>query len=292
MLVLKEDGGHMNEKLPLISVITVCFNAEKDIEKTLLSVLNQTDRDYEYIIVDGNSTDNTFNIIEKYMGDFMRAGIHINVVSEQDNGIFDAMNRGIIRANGAWINFMNAGDTFYNRNILNRMKEYLKESKSDLVYGDCLRHNRYYSCLQKPESDVLLKRIMTIPHQATFIRTEVQKEHPFSLKYQIASDRDLFLKLYSQGYKFEYVPELICVFSLDGVSNTKLVDTYKEIYMVWFDNGVVDPNSFAVKVKYICGYIERFLEMTLPINLKWKLKAFKKKIISFLKYRKCENVDL
>lgn len=266
-----------------ISIITVCFNAEKDIEKTLLSVLSQTDKDYEYIIVDGKSTDNTLNIINKYKSDFIRKRIHIDVVSEQDDGIYDAMNKGISRANGSWINFMNAGDTFYDQNVLNNMKKYLQESKADIVYGDSFKYNRYYSYLLISDDADLLKQRMAFVHQASFIKSKIQKEHLFSLKYRIASDYDLFLRLYLQGYKFEYVSELVCAFSLDGVSNSRLVDVYKEIYLVRVANGVVDSNSFAVKVEYICGYAERFLEMMLPADLKWKLKAVKKKIMDTFK---------
>lgn len=266
-----------------ISIITVCFNAEKDIEKTLLSVLNQSDKDYEYIIIDGKSTDNTLNIINRYKSDFMRKGVHIDVVSEQDDGIYDAMNKGINRASGSWINFMNAGDTFYDQNILNRMKKHLQESKADIVYGNSFKYNRYYSYLQISDENASLKQRMGFLHQASFIRANVQKEHLFSLKYRIASDYDMLLRLYLQGYKFEYVPELVCVFSLDGVSNSQLVDAYKENYMIRVANGVIDPNSFAVKVKYIYGYTERFLEMMLPADLKWKLKAVKKKIMDTFK---------
>ena len=266
-----------------ISIITVCFNAEKDIEKTLLSVLNQTYRDYEYIIVDGKSTDNTLNIIDKYKDYFIQKGIHIDVVSERDNGIYDAMNKGINRANGAWINFMNAGDTFYDQNLLYIMKKHLQESKADIIYGNSFKYNRYYSYFQISDDNPSLRQRMGFLHQASFIRTEVQKEHLFSLKYRIASDYDLLLRLYLQGYKFEYVPELVCAFSLDGVSNSRLVDVYKEIFMIRVANGAVDPNSFAVKAEYICGYIERVLEMMLPTDLKWKLKAVKKKILDTFK---------
>lgn len=273
----------MEEKLPLISVITVCFNAEKDIEKTILSVLNQTNTDYEYIIVDGKSMDNTLHIIDQYMDGFIRKGVHIDLVSEQDNGIFDAMNKGIKKAKGIWINFMNAGDTFYDDDILKKIKLYLEKSNADIVYGNCYRYNKYYSYLKVPRDIDLLKQKMAISHQAAFIKKNVQEKYLFSLKYRMASDYDLFLRLYLQGYKFEYVPVLICRFSLDGVSNSKLVDAYKETYMVRVDNGVVNPHSLGAKVTYICGYTERLFEMMLPTDLKWKLKAVKKKVIDIIK---------
>lgn len=97
----------------LITVVTVCFNAGQTIAKTMQSVLNQTYRPLEYILVDGKSTDNTLNIIYELEPLFQEKGIAVRIVSEKDKGIFDAMNKGVKLANGRWVNFMNAGDVFY-----------------------------------------------------------------------------------------------------------------------------------------------------------------------------------
>ena len=91
---------------PLITIITVAYNAVKDIENTILSVLNQTYPNIEYIIIDGGSTDGTLDIIKKYEDKISYW------VSEPDKGIYDAMNKGTLKATGVWLNFMNAGDTF------------------------------------------------------------------------------------------------------------------------------------------------------------------------------------
>lgn len=266
------------DRAPLISIITVCYNAEKDIEKTLHSVLNQTDIDYEYIIIDGKSTDNTMCKIQRYLSDFSEKKIDIKLISECDAGIFDAMNKGIKLARGTWINFMNAGDFFSDTSILERMKEYLIKSKADIVYGSCYRYHPFYSYVKVPGNLDLLKKGMEIPHQASFIRGAVQKKHLFSLRYRLAGDHDLFLRLYLQGYSFEYVPVLVCIFSLEGVSNTRLLEAYKETYLVLTKNKVADLKSMNSKLKYVRGYVGCLCEMMLPTNLKWKLKAMKKEL--------------
>lgn len=115
---------------PKISVVTVCYNAINDIEKTILSVINQTYSNIEYIIIDGGSTDGTMDIVNKY-----KDKIDV-IVSEPDKGIYDAMNKGIDRATGDWINFMNAGDCFFNNVALENVFPRNYESVNfDILYG-------------------------------------------------------------------------------------------------------------------------------------------------------------
>ena len=99
---------------PIISVITVCYNAVANIEETMLSVLNQRYDKVEYIVIDGGSKDGTLDVIKKY------ANKLAYWISEPDKGIYDAMNKGIAKATGDWINFMNAGDKFINEEVLNK----------------------------------------------------------------------------------------------------------------------------------------------------------------------------
>ena len=115
---------------PKISVVTVCYNAVNDIEKTILSVINQTYPNIEYLIIDGGSKDGTMDIVNKY-----KDKIDV-IVSEPDKGIYDAMNKGIDRATGDWINFMNAGDCFYNNVALESVFPRNYESVNfDILYG-------------------------------------------------------------------------------------------------------------------------------------------------------------
>lgn len=110
-----------------ISVITVCYNAVDTLEKTIQSVLEQTYHNIEYIIIDGGSTDGTVEIIHRYV-DYLAYW-----VSEPDRGIYDAMNKGIERATGEWVNFMNAGDYFYNYDVISNVFKVLQ--KADVMTG-------------------------------------------------------------------------------------------------------------------------------------------------------------
>ncbi|MBV4191775.1 glycosyltransferase, partial [Bacteroides fragilis] len=113
---------------PLITVITVCYNAISDIEKTILSVIHQLYSNIEYVIIDGGSVDGTIEIIEKY---------HDKIsywISESDKGIYDAMNKGVDKATGEWVCFMNAGDTFYSPDTILSVSDCFCH-QYDIVYG-------------------------------------------------------------------------------------------------------------------------------------------------------------
>lgn len=179
----------------MISVITVCYNARDCIEKTLLSVINQTYKDVEYIVVDGGSTDGTLQIIEKY-----RDSIN-TLVSEKDNGIYDAMNKAIGLAHGEWLNFMNAGDTFSDDNVLEDITKSGLMQKGSFVYSDFYADNGKVKRLIRQsynEGKIL--------HQSSLYKKELHNN--YGLYYQthpyIVSDYLFFLQVPSKEFvKFD-----------------------------------------------------------------------------------------
>lgn len=184
---------------PLFSIITICYNAEATLEKTIQSVLAQTYPNVEYIIVDGASKDNTLAIINRYRPQLSK------VVSEPDKGLYDAMNKGIGLATGNYLCFLNAGDTFFSANTLQEMVATLPADKQpDVIYGETalvdaegqfVRMRR----LQTPE--VLTWRSfrqgMLVCHQAFFARRELVPL--YDLQYRFSADFDWCIRIMKQS---------------------------------------------------------------------------------------------
>lgn len=164
----------------LISVVTVCYNAADTIEKTMLSVLNQTYHDIEYIIIDGGSTDGTVEIIRKY------ADRIAYWVSEPDKGIYDAMNKGIKVATGEWINFMNAGDEFVDEGVIEKLFQNRTIDTVGVVFGDTLFIHKSKQKIVKFGDDPHHK-IMPSCHQSIFCRRILLARILFDLRYKIGT---------------------------------------------------------------------------------------------------------
>ena len=164
------------------TIITVCYNAEDCIEETIKSVLHQTLKNIQYIIIDGASTDNTLKIINKYKGD-------IDVlVSEPDQGIYDAMNKGLNLANGQFLNFLNAGDTFSNKNTLSIVNENIK-NETKIISGDfnLISTNNKSSIIKtKKITWKYFKKDFYACHQAIFIHYSIVSF--YDVNYKIKAD--------------------------------------------------------------------------------------------------------
>lgn len=171
---------------PLISIITITYNAAGVIEATLLSVASQTYRDFEHIIVDGASTDDTLGIACKFAG--------LRILSEADDGLYDAMNKGMKMARGKYILFLNAGDTFHSDSVLESYARYALRG-DDIIYGDTVvvdinRHIIGPRHLSAPTALTFesFSQGMLICHQAFMVRKEIAPE--YDLKYRFSADFD------------------------------------------------------------------------------------------------------
>lgn len=199
------------------SVITICFNAENCIEKTINSVLAQKYEDYEYIIWDGKSLDHTWDIIKRNKSRFDNKNISYKFVSENDTGIYDAMNKSLKLASGEWILFLNAGDMLYNPMVLQRVSKYCSSSY-DVIYGNVI--NCYYGIKEKSiaEDITAIKKHMCFNHQATFTNKDLFRKYKYNKVYKMAADYDLYLNAYLHGARFLYIPIVVSYFDIDGIS--------------------------------------------------------------------------
>jgi glycosyltransferase involved in cell wall biosynthesis len=202
---------------PLVTVITVVFNRPRELEATILSVVNQTYENIDFIIIDGGSSDSTVDIIKKY-----DASIDY-WVSEPDNGIYDAMNKGICETHGDWVIFMNAGDCFYTTSTLENV--FVKNSiNADIIYGKTIVQ---YHGFQAPFRHFPMKQIWKrtpFSHQAAFIRAPLMKDYKYDLRYKIGADHDFFYRAYKNKKTFESIDETICLFDgRDGATKKQII---------------------------------------------------------------------
>jgi len=207
-----------------ISIITVCYNSAATIEKTLESVAKQTYCNIEYIVVDGNSTDETLDIVK------VNDAVVTKCTSEPDKGLYDALNKGIAIAMGDVIGFVHSDDFLAEPIVLSKVAKAFDDAKVDGVYGDLQYVNkeetskivRYWKSEQFTPD--LLKKGWMPPHPTLFLRKEVYEKHGnFNLNYKIAADYDLMLRIFSDPHlNFKYLPMVFTKMRVGGASNRSL----------------------------------------------------------------------
>ncbi len=211
----------MPETGPKISVITVVKNRPDDLEKTIQSVSEQDYPEVEYIVVDGGSGEDTLRVIRKYESQIT------HWVSETDRGPYDAMNKGAVLASGQWINFMNAGDTYYRSDTISTLFARNPED-SDMIYGDYIAAYAYFKTFRKSRMVSELWKGMGICHQAIFIRTELIRSNPFDLSYPIGADFDQLYRIFTDKKRFLYIPLPVAIFSAGGISGRRMIRAARE----------------------------------------------------------------
>lgn len=203
----------MDECKYKVSIITAVYNGAKTIEQTIQSVLGQTYTNIEYIIIDGGSYDGTQQIVKKYENSIA------HFISESDNGIYDAMNKGIRYATGDIIGIINSDDWYASDAVENVVNCFMNEN-TDIVYGKLVLV--YFDGEKKMNPKLPLDSLwyqMAVPHPTAFIKRAVYEKYGiFSLKYRLAADYDLILRFYSKHLKFTYIDNIIAYFRSGGRS--------------------------------------------------------------------------
>ena len=228
---------------PLISIITVCYNSEKTIKDTIESVLNQTYKNFEYIIVDGKSTDNTLHIINQY--DDKR----IKLISEKDNGIYDAMNKGIKVAKGDIIATINSDDILENDLIFSTIVNNFKED-DEILYGNVRYYNYDFSKIIRDYiSGPNNKKTWCPAHPSLYIKKRVfNKIGLYDLQYKISADYDFMIRCKINKIGFKYINQYFVKMRYGGKSNgiAGYFNNFVECIKVLKNNNVRFPISITI----------------------------------------------
>lgn len=213
-----------------VTIVTVTFDDKAALERTLHSVESQDYAHLEHVIVDGGSSDGSVDVIRQYG--------HTNVtwVSEPDNGIYDAMNKGVRMAKGVWVNFMNSGDTFVHESTVSQLVEQLQPD-DDLVYGDTNFVSEDSQEVIKAKGPETLWMALNFNHNSLFVRRELLLRHPFNLNYNIVADSEFVIWCYRNDCSFRNTGQVINNYRRGGYSDEnsvmrsierwKLVSDYK-----------------------------------------------------------------
>ena len=225
----------MNKKnrKPLVSIITVSYNSEKYIQDTLKSVINQSYDNIEYIIIDGGSTDNTLDIIRKYEPIFNGK---LKWISEADNGIYEAMNKGLNKTKGDIISFLNSDDIYAYDKVLKDVIEVFQQEKCDACYGNIAMVKRdnlnkiSRLWITNPNSYFSKPKFGWIPaHPSFFAKKNLyDKYNGFDTRFEIAADFDLICRFVSKhNIKLSYLNKILIKMRIEGTSNNNLKSIIK-----------------------------------------------------------------
>lgn len=239
-----------------ISIITVVFNGENSLEDCIKSVKSQKYENIEYLIIDGKSTDNTLNIINKYKNS-------IDVfISEQDNGIYDAMNKGIRLASGEIIGILNSDDLYQNENVICEiMNQFSQNSSLDIVYGDLVyvKNDNINEVVRNWKSlnyeKYFFEKGNVPPHPTLFLKKMVYEEVGlFDLQFKLAADYELMLRIFKKyNFQSKYINKILVRMRLGGTTNKNIMNIFnqnKEILHAWKKNCLSVP-FFLMPLRFI-----------------------------------------
>ena len=232
---------------PVISIITVCYNASREIEATLKSIKEQSFKEYEYIIVDGASKDTTLEVISQ-------SGVVPNqLISERDKGIYDAMNKGLALAKGDYLMFLNAGDSLYSPQTLQTIAEVDKRDNPDVIYGDTaiVDAERNYLRPRKLRPPKTLTRNsfkngMLVCHQAFLPKRNLAM--PYDMKYRFSADFDWCVKILSSSKKCSQIEDFIVNYLEEGATTRNHIKSLKERFRIMAKH----YGLFTTVFKHIC----------------------------------------
>ena len=188
----------------MISIITITYNAESYIDGTVRSILGQSNPNFQFVLVDGLSKDNTIGKVKKLIEDFSFPKERLVVVSEKDKGVYDAMNKGVGLAKGDYVLFMNGGDSFYDSTVLDKFETVVSKVDADAYYGNTMMKFYEGRGVLHDNEECHCNSVMPFIHQSVIVKRDLLLKHPFDLKYKILADNEFFCWMRKKGYKFHY----------------------------------------------------------------------------------------
>ncbi|MBD0379743.1 glycosyltransferase family 2 protein [Paenibacillus sedimenti] len=256
----------MNE--PTLSIITVCYNSAATIRDTFESVLAQNYENYEYIIVDGGSTDQTVQIIKEYEPRFRGK---MKWKSERDQGLYDAMNKGIRQSNGKFIGIINSDD-WYENGVFDSVDQHIEDHPEiDLFYGiiRIVKDGKEYM-IRRNNYEFISDFSGMIQHPTCFVKREVYEKYgSFDTRYRISADIDFVLRILHKGIRYHAIDKIITNFRVGGASDQH--SNAKEILDIKYKNGVITKNqlvmlSYKQRIKAILSSARNALKRKLASN--------------------------
>ena len=247
----------------MISIITATFNSAKTLKDTIQSVLRQTNKDFEYLIIDGGSTDETIDIVKSYESEFSG---RLKWVSEKDQGIYDAMNKGIKMASGDVVGILNSDDYFTSDDILQTVDNAFKSHEIDAIYGDIhfIRDGNPQKCIRYYSSRMFRPfwlRFGFMPaHPSFYCKREIfDKAGLYSLDYKIGADYEMMVRLFKRlKIKTLYVNKDFVTMRTGGASNTNVrsrLTLIEEDVKACRENGIY-TNRFFIMLKFLYKIFE------------------------------------
>lgn len=244
---------------PLFSIITITRNNLGGLKKTGQSLNEQTNRDFEWVIVDGKSDDGTRDYLTT---------VKAKIISEPDKGIYDAMNKGINTSSGDYLIFMNAGDYFFNSDTLNTVADKTSQDHPEFIYGDAMELSNGEQRYKKSRPASKINQGMFTHHQAMIYNKTILENKKYDLSYDIAADYDLTLSVLRDNPETLYIPLPLCIFEGKGVSQQRVLQGRKEQFIIRRKHGLSSVQNILTFLAQTCLYRFRVL---FP-DFYWRLK--------------------
>lgn len=254
---------------PIISVVTISYNAAVAIERTIKSVIKQTYDNIEYIIIDGGSKDGTVDIIKKY------ADKIAYWVSEPDNGIYDAMNKGAQAAKGDYVVFVNVGDVLATKQVLSEVASKMCSNK-DIYYGSIINRMGYGDVTVMPQPLEKIRTRMIFSHQSTFVKRSILVQYKFNIQYKYAADYDFLSRMYFKHCSFQFLDIAVCITPIEeGATYSNKWKSLSEHRDILKQNGTYSCIDFFLLI--INSYKPVIFRMITPTIIRNKVLKVKHK---------------